>query len=449
MKKVLIANRGEIALRIIRACRELGLSTVAVYSEADRDSMPVRLADQAVCIGPPASGQSYLNITAIISAAELSGADAIHPGYGFLAENAKFAEICESCGITFIGPPIAAIENMGIKAKALEIVKESGVPIVPGSGGAVKDYERLLAVAEEIGYPVLIKASAGGGGRGMREAHSKSDLAKALQTAQAEAQSAFGNNEVYVEKYVEEARHIEIQVFGDKYGKVVHLGERDCSVQRRNQKLIEEAPSTALTPELRQKMGNAAVRAAQAVGYHGAGTVEFLLDADNKFYFIEMNTRIQVEHPVTEMITGRDLVKEQIRVAAGEPLSFGQEDIIISGWSIECRINAEDPAANFRPQPGLISAYLPPGGPGVRVDSAMYQGYRIPPYYDSLLAKLVVWGRDRDEAIDRMQRALSEYVIEGVPTTIPFHQRVLANAFFRKGDVYTNFIQRRIFIDGE
>jgi acetyl-CoA carboxylase biotin carboxylase subunit len=447
MEKVLIANRGEIAVRIIRACRELGLATVAVYSEADRDSLPVRLADQAFCIGPPDVSRSYLNIAAIISAAELSGADAIHPGYGFLAENAHFAEVCESCGITFIGPPVEAIAKMGAKAEALELIRNAGVPIVPGSGGAVTDEKHALAVAAEIGYPVLIKASAGGGGRGMRVAHDKSDLARAVQMARSEAQSAFGSGDVYLEKYVEEPRHIEIQVFGDKYGKVVYLGERDCSIQRRNQKLLEEAPSIALTPELRRKMGEAAVRAAQTVGYYGAGTVEFLLDRAGNFYFIEMNTRIQVEHPVTEMVTGLDLVKEQLRVAAGEPLSFGQDEITINGWSIECRINAEDPWANFRPRTGRITAYLPPGGPWVRVESALFQGYEVAPFYDSLLAKLVVWGTNRAEAIDRMRRALDEFIIEGVPTTISFHQRVLANAFFRRGEVYTNFVQQHIFAD--
>lgn len=445
MEKVLIANRGEIALRIVRACRELGLETVAVYSEADRDSLPVRLADQAYCIGPADVTRSYLNIAAIISAAELSGADAVHPGYGFLAENAHFAEVCESCGLTFIGPPVEAIAKMGAKAEALEVVREMGVPIVPGSGGPVDGVNHALAVAEEIGYPVLIKASAGGGGRGMRVAHNKSDLSRALQAAQNEAQKAFGSGVVYLEKYVEEPRHIEIQVFGDRHGNILSLGERDCSIQRRNQKLLEEAPSTALTPELRRQIGEAAVRAAQAVGYYNSGTVEFLLDRENRFYFIEMNTRIQVEHPVTEMVTGVDLVKEQIRVAAGEELSFGEEDIKIRGWAIECRINAEDPWANFGPRAGRITAYLPPGGPGVRVDSAAYPGVEVSPYYDSLIAKLVAWGRDRDEAIGRAERALAEFVVEGVPTTIPFHQRVLANAFFRRGEVYTNFVQRRIF----
>jgi acetyl-CoA carboxylase biotin carboxylase subunit len=445
MEKVLIANRGEIALRIIRACRELGLETVAVYSEADRDSLPVRLADQAYCIGPADVTRSYLNIAAIISAAELSGADAIHPGYGFLAENAHFAEVCESCGLTFIGPPVEAIAKMGAKAEALEVVRKMGVPIVPGSGGPVDGVNHALAVAEEIGYPVLIKASAGGGGRGMRVAHNKSDLSRALQAAQGEAQKAFGSGVVYLEKYVEEPRHIEIQVFGDRHGSILSLGERDCSIQRRNQKLLEEAPSTALTPELRRQIGEAAVRAAQAVGYYNSGTVEFLLDRENRFYFIEMNTRIQVEHPVTEMVTGLDLVKEQIRVAAGEDLSFGEQDVKINGWAIECRINAEDPWANFGPRAGRITAYLPPGGPGIRVDSAAYPGVEVSPYYDSLIAKLVAWGRDRDEAIERAERALAEFVVEGVPTTIPFHQRVLSNAFFRRGEVYTNFVQRRIF----
>lgn len=445
IRKVLVANRGEIAVRVLRACRDLDIGTVAVYSEADRLALHVQLADEAYPIGPAPARESYLSIERVLAAARAAGADAIHPGYGFLAENAHFAEVCESCGITFIGPPVEAIAGMGAKAQALEIARSAGVPIVPGSGGVVSDLQHALGVAEKIGYPVLIKASAGGGGRGMRVAHNKTDLSRALQTAQSEAQSAFGNGDVYLEKYVEEPRHIEIQVFGDKYGKVLHLGERDCSIQRRNQKLLEEAPSSALTPELRREIGAAAVRLAQAVDYYGAGTVEFLLDRDNNYYFIEMNTRIQVEHAVTEMVTGLDLVKEQIRVAAGAPLSFGQDEVAITGWALECRINAEDPWADFRPWPGVIEAYLPPGGPGVRVDSALYQGYRVPPYYDSLLAKLVVWGRDRGEAVERAQRALGEFIIEGVPTTIPFHERVLSNAFFRRGEVYTNFVQRRIF----
>ncbi|MEW6695731.1 MAG: acetyl-CoA carboxylase biotin carboxylase subunit [Bacillota bacterium] len=443
-KKILIANRGEIALRIIRACQELGIKTVMVYSEADRDSLPVRLADEAYCIGPAPSAKSYLNITNIISAAEVSGADAIHPGYGFLAENANFAMICEDCGITFIGPSTHAIEYMGNKALARSTMIEAGVPVVPGSEGAVTNDEEAIAIAKEIGYPVLIKASAGGGGRGMRVAHSEDDLLKAIATARNEAQAAFGNGDVYLEKYVEQPRHIEIQVLGDKAGNLVYLGERDCSVQRRNQKVIEEAPSVALTPSLRRKMGETAIKASKAVGYYNAGTVEFLLDKNNRFYFIEMNTRIQVEHPVTELITGIDLIKEQIRIAAGEALGYGQNDIRIDGWAIECRINAEDPDKNFMPHPGTIQLYHPPGGLGVRVDSAAFTGYKIPPFYDSMIGKLIVWGRDRDEAIRRMQRALDEFVVEGIPTTIPFHKKVLNNAFFRRGEVYTNFIQRRL-----
>lgn len=443
-KKILIANRGEIALRIIRACQELNIKTVMVYSEADRDTLPVRLADEAYCIGPAPSGKSYLNITNIISAAEVSGADAIHPGYGFLAENANFAEICEDCGITYIGPSPHAIEYMGNKALARSTMIQAGVPVVPGSEGAVSTEEEALEIAKQIGYPVLIKASAGGGGRGMRVAHSENDLQKAIQTAKNEAQAAFGNGDVYLEKYVSQPRHIEFQILGDKEGNIVYLGERDCSVQRRNQKVIEEAPSVALNSVLRQQMGEVAVKAAQAVNYYNAGTVEFLLDEDNNFYFIEMNTRIQVEHPVTELITGIDLIKEQIRVAAGDPLGYNQEDIRIDGWAIECRINAEDPDKNFMPHPGTILRYHPPGGPGVRMDSAAFAGYAIPPFYDSMIGKLIVWGRDRDEAIRRMQRALDEFVIEGVPTTIPFHKKVLNNAFFRRGEVYTNFIQRRI-----
>ncbi|WP_066637580.1 acetyl-CoA carboxylase biotin carboxylase subunit [Desulfolucanica intricata] len=443
-KKILIANRGEIALRIIRACRELGIKTVAVYSEADRDSLPVRLADESYCIGAPQSNKSYLNHANIISAAGVSGADAIHPGYGFLAENASFAEMCESCGLTFIGPPIKAIEQMGNKSFARETMIKAGVPVVPGTESVITETDAALQLAEEMGYPVLIKASAGGGGRGMRVAHSKDDLVKSIQAAQSEAQAAFGCSDVYLEKYVEEPRHIEFQILGDKYGEIVYLGERDCSIQRRNQKVIEESPSTALTPELRKRMGEAAVLAARTVGYHNAGTVEFLLDRNNNFYFIEMNTRIQVEHPVTEMVTGIDLIKEQIRLAAGEPLGYTQEDICIRGWSIECRINAEDPRRNFMPSPGKITKYILPGGPGVRVDSFVYEGYTVLPYYDSMIGKLIVWGKDREEAISRMQRALDEFVIEGVYTTIPFQLQVLNNAFFRKGEIYTNFIQRRI-----
>lgn len=443
-KKILIANRGEIALRIIRACREMNIETVAVFSEADRDALHVREADQAVCIGPNPSAKSYLNIPNILSAAELTGVDAIHPGYGFLSENARFAEICESSGITFIGPSPLAIETMGDKATARKTMIEAGVPVVPGSKEIITDVEAAAKIAGEIGYPVLIKASAGGGGKGMRVAQNEKELVKSIQAAQTEAQAAFGNDEVYLEKYVEEPRHIEFQILADKFGNVVHLGERDCSLQRRHQKLLEESPSSAMTPELRQAMGDAAVAAVKAANYSSVGTIEFLLDRHNQFYFIEMNTRIQVEHPVTELVTGVDLIKEQIRIAAGEPLTFKQEDIQVRGWAIECRINAENTEKNFMPSPGTIEYYHVPGGPGIRVDSAVYQGYTIPPYYDSMVGKLIVWGGDREEAIQRMKRALEEFVIEGIHTTIPFHLKVLDNAFFRRGEVYTNFIQRRI-----
>ncbi|MDT3698171.1 MAG: acetyl-CoA carboxylase biotin carboxylase subunit [Thermincola sp.] len=443
-KKILIANRGEIALRIIRACKEMDIRTVAVYSEADRNSLHVKFADEAFCIGPAQSSRSYLNKANIISAAEVSGADAIHPGYGFLAENAEFADICQECGIKFIGPGPEALENMGAKAIARETMIKAGVPVVPGTEGVISDPDEALKIAKKIGYPVMVKASAGGGGKGMRVAQSKHDLVKAIQTAQSEAEAAFGNAEVYLEKYVEEPRHIEFQILADNYGNTVYLGERDCSIQRRNQKLLEESPSSALTPELRLKMGETAVKAAKSANYSNAGTVEFLLDKHNNFYFIEMNTRIQVEHPVTEFVTGIDLIKEQIRIAAGEELGYTQEDIKINGWAIECRINAEDPNYNFMPSPGKISGYHAPGGMGVRVDSAAFEGYQIPPYYDSMIAKLVVWGNDRNEAICRMKRALEEYVIEGVKTTIPFQLRILDNAFFQRGDFYTNFIQRRL-----
>ncbi|MBO8159201.1 acetyl-CoA carboxylase biotin carboxylase subunit [Thermosyntropha sp.] len=442
--KVLIANRGEIAVRIIRACKELGIKTVAVYSLADKESLHVKLADEAVCIGPAPAKQSYLNIPNIIAAAQTTGAEAIHPGYGFLAENAYFAELCETNDIKFIGPSPEAISIMGDKVKAKEVVKKAGVPLVPGSDGGVKSYEEAKRIADEIGYPVMIKAAAGGGGKGMRLAHSPEDLRESLQMAKMEAGAAFGNDEVYIEKYIEEPRHIEIQVLADEFGNVVHLGERDCSLQRRNQKLLEEAPSSFLDEELRSKMGMTAVNAAKEVGYCSAGTIEFLVDKHRNFYFIEMNTRIQVEHPVTEMITGIDLVKEQIKIAAGERLSFKQEDIKLNGWAIECRINVEDPANDFCPSPGTVAKYIVPGGIGVRVDSSVYPGYTIPPFYDSMVAKLIVWGKDRNEAISRMKRALGEFTIEGVKTTVPFHLKVLDNAFYRKGEVYTNFIQRRM-----
>ncbi|MGI9951535.1 acetyl-CoA carboxylase biotin carboxylase subunit [Moorellaceae bacterium AZ2] len=443
-KKVLIANRGEIAVRIIRACRELEIETVAVFSEADRDSLHVKLADEAVCIGPPPAGRSYLNIPNIIAAAQVTEVDAIHPGYGFLAENAYFAEMCATSGLTFIGPSPRAIQLMGDKAKARSTMLEAGVPVVPGSEGVVEDVEHALAVAREIGYPVLVKAAAGGGGRGMRVAQNPAELRQAVQMARQEAEAAFGNAQIYLEKYIEEPRHIEFQVLGDTHGHIIHLGERDCSLQRRHQKVLEEAPSTALTPELRREMGEVAIKAAAAVEYFSAGTVEFLLDKYGNYYFIEMNTRIQVEHPVTEQVTGIDLVKEQILIAAGEKLSYRQADIQIRGHALECRINAEDPAHNFRPTPGRVQRFHPPGGFGVRVDTALYPGYEIPPYYDSLIAKVIAWAPSRAEAIARMRGALQEMVIEGVTTTIPFHLKIMDNAFFRRGEVYTNFIQRRL-----
>jgi len=443
-KKILIANRGEIALRILRACREMNISTVAVFSEADRKSLHVLQADEAYCIGPASAASSYLNIANIISAALISGAEAIHPGYGFLAENPDFAEACASCGINFIGPSSRAIQQLGSKALARETMVKAGVPVIPGSEGAVKDIAQIRKLAGEIGYPVIIKASAGGGGRGMRVVQSSDELEEAVNMAKKEALAAFNNDEIYLEKYVEEPRHIEFQILGDKHGNLIHLGERDCSIQRRNQKMIEESPCLALSPELREEMGHMAVRAARAVGYCNAGTVEFLLDKNLNYYFMEMNTRIQVEHPVTEMVNGIDLIKEQIRIAAGEKLNITQDQVTLRGHAIECRINAEDPDKDFMPSPGRITDYLPPGGPGVRVDSAVYSGYIIPPYYDSMVGKLIVWGKDRDEAITRMQRALQEFVINGIKTTIPFHQKVLKNAFFRRGEIYTNFIQRRI-----
>ncbi|MFG0214673.1 acetyl-CoA carboxylase biotin carboxylase subunit [Brevibacillus porteri] len=440
-QKVLIANRGEIAVRIIRACRELGIRTVAVYSEADREALHVKLADEAYCIGPKASKESYLNIANIMSVATKVGADAIHPGYGFLAENADFAEICTACNITFIGPDPEAIVKMGDKSTAKDTMKTAGVPTVPGTEGLIEDVADAVVTANKIGYPVMVKATAGGGGRGMRVAIDDEDLEKAIRQAQNEAKTAFGNPGVYLEKFVEGPRHVEIQIMADKHGNAVFLGERDCSIQRRHQKLIEEAPSPALSEELRRQMGEAAVAAAKAVSYHGAGTVEFLLDKHGQFYFMEMNTRIQVEHPVTELVTGYDLIKEQLTVAAGQPLSFTQEDIKMDGWAIECRINAENPAKNFMPSPGRITEYLAPGGFGVRVDSAAYAGYSIPPYYDSMIAKLIVWGKDRNEAIDRMKRALSEFVVEGITTTIPFHLKVLDHEVFVSGNFDTKFLE--------
>ena len=440
--KILIANRGEIALRIIRTCEEMGIATVAVHSSVDRQALHVQLADEAVCIGEAASSKSYLNIPNIIAAALTRNATAIHPGYGFLAENAKFVEICNDHQIAFIGPSAASILAMGDKSTAKATMKSAGVPTIPGSKGLLKDEREALVLAEEIGYPVMIKATAGGGGRGMRLVKQAADLPKLFQAAQGEAEAAFGNPGLYMEKFIDKPRHIEFQILADSHGNVVHLGERDCSIQRRHQKLLEEAPSPILTATMREKMGTAAVAAAQSIGYVGAGTVEFLVDgAGEHFYFMEMNTRIQVEHPVTEAICGLDLIAEQIRIAQGDPLGYTQDDIVLRGHAIECRINAEDPDHNFRPQPGRISAYLPPGGPGVRMDSHVYQDYEIPPYYDSLIGKLIVWAPTRSLAIQRMQRALRECAITGVMTTIGFHQRVLNAPEFLAGDVYTNFVE--------
>jgi acetyl-CoA carboxylase biotin carboxylase subunit len=439
--KILIANRGEIALRVIRACKELDIQTVAVYSEADRESLHVRFADDDVCIGPPPARDSYLKIPRLIAAAEITGADAIHPGYGFLAENAEFAETCAASNIAFIGPTAEQIRVMGDKAAARKAMAEVGVPVVPGTPGPVEDSDEALTFAREIGFPVIIKAAAGGGGKGMRVANDPDDFARAFQLARSEALSAFGSGDVYVEKYLARPRHVEFQIMGDKHGNVIHLGERDCSVQRRHQKLVEEAPSPAVTPELRQAMGDAAIRGAAAINYVGAGTIEMLLDEDGSFYFMEMNTRIQVEHPVTEMLTGVDLVKEQIRVAAGEPLSITGLPPL-RGHVIEVRVNAEDPARNFQPSPGRIDVFHPPGGPGVRVDSHVYAGYTVPPYYDSLLGKLICQGRDRPEAVKRMQTALESFVLEGVTTTIPFLGRLMQNPRFQAGDVDTKFLER-------
>jgi len=440
-KRVLIANRGEIAVRVIRACRELGIETVAVYSEADKSALHVQLADAAYCIGPTPSQQSYLHIPSIMSVATLTHVDAIHPGYGFLAENSDFAEVCEECNITFIGPSAHAIETMGDKSVARETMAAAGVPIVPGSAGLIEDVEEAVAVANRIGYPVIIKATAGGGGKGIRVVRDDEALRKAVVTAQREAETAFGNPGVYLEKFIETMRHVEIQVLADRHGNVIHLGERDCSIQRRLQKLVEESPCPVLSQETREKMGSAAVSAARAVNYVGAGTVEFIYAPDGNFYFMEMNTRIQVEHPVTEWVTGVDLVREQIMAAAGEPLSVTQSDIKMRGHAMECRINAEDPEKNFLPSPGRITNYIPPGGIGVRVDSAAFTGYTVPPFYDSMIAKLVVWAPTRSQAIARMLRALSEFEIQGVKTTIPFHQRLFQHEKFVAADVSTRFLE--------
>jgi acetyl-CoA carboxylase, biotin carboxylase subunit len=439
--KVLIANRGEIACRIIWACKEMGIKTVSVHSQADRNSLHVRFADESICIGPAPSAQSYLNIPSIISAAELYNVDAIHPGYGFLAESSQFAEICEACNIKFIGPRASVIKMMGDKVEARRAMREAGVPILPGSPGPVQSGEEAKRIAAEIGYPVIVKASAGGGGRGMRIVRSESEIVHAVETASNEALAAFKNGDVYIERYVERPRHIEIQVMADEHGNCVHLGERDCSIQRRHQKLLEEAPSPALTPELRAEMGRVAVEACKRVGYSNAGTIEFLLDEDGRFYFMEMNTRVQVEHPVTEMVTLADIVRNQIRVAEGEELAYRQDDVIIVGHSIECRINAEDPDT-FAPSPGLITACNIPGGPGVRVDTAIYPGYFVPPYYDSMIAKLIVHARTRDLAIMRMRRALEATVIEGIKTTVPLHQRIMEDPEFQSGNYSTKFMER-------
>ena len=440
-KKVLIANRGEIALRVIRACKELGIKTVAIHSEADALALHVRAADEKVCVGPAESALSYRNIPNVLSAAEITGVDAIHPGYGFLSENAHFAEVCESIGMKFIGPSSENIAMMGDKAKAREIVAKRGLPVTPGSPGELRSEEDALQAAQKIGFPVIIKATAGGGGRGMRVVNKAEDLGRAFQAAQAEAKSTFGNDGVYLERYFLEPRHIEVQILADQYGRIVHLGERDCSIQRRHQKLVEETPSPVVDDKLRREIGRVAVEAVKAAHYRNVGTVEFLLDKDRQFYFMEVNTRIQVEHPITEMVTGVDLIKEQIRLAAGQPLSIRQQDVILTGHSLECRINAEDPE-KFTPSPGMITKYSPPGGFGIRVDSAMESGSVVVPYYDSMIAKLITHGRDRQESAARMKRALSEFVIEGIKTTIPLHRRILDDPDFQKGHVSTTFLER-------
>jgi acetyl-CoA carboxylase biotin carboxylase subunit len=446
-RKVLIANRGEIALRIIRACRDLGIKSVAVYSEADRDSLHRRFADEDVCIGPAHSTESYLDPKRIISAAEVTNSEAIHPGYGFLAENADFADISSSCEIKFVGPPADVIRKMGDKASAKKLMKEAGVPVVPGSDGSVDSIADAHKIADALGYPVIIKASAGGGGRGMRVANSRDEMQSAYSTARMEAEAAFKNPEVYIERYVTNPRHVEIQILADEHGNVIHLGERDCTVQRRHQKLIEEAPSPALTPELRQKMGELAVRGAARTGYQNAGTIEFLLEPDGSFYFMEMNTRIQVEHPVTEEVSDIDLIREQLRIASGLPLDMNQSDVVIRGHSMECRINAENPDANFRPCPGQITSFHVPGGLGVRVDTHAYAKYAIPAFYDSMIAKLITHGKTRADAIMKMQRALEEFVIEGVDTTIGFHKKVFNDPVFQSADYDTSFVEK--FMEGE
>ena len=444
VEKVLIANRGEIALRIIRSCRELGIATVAVFSTVDKNALHVQLADEAVCVGDSLSNKSYLNIPNILAAATSRGVDAIHPGYGFLAENDKFAEMCKDHGIIFIGPSPNSIRLMGDKSTAKETMEGVGVPTVPGSKGLLVDVDEAYKLADEIGYPVIIKATAGGGGRGMRLVESKDKLEKMFKAAQGEAEAAFGNDGLYMEKFIKKPRHVEIQILADRSGNVIHLGERDCSVQRRHQKLLEESPSPAINPILREKMGDAAIAAAKSIKYEGAGTVEFLVDEEEKFYFMEMNTRIQVEHPVTEMVTGVDLIAEQIKIASGNDLEFLQGEIQLNGHAIECRINAEDPSHNFRPSPGRITGWLPPGGPGVRVDSHVYTGYEIPPFYDSLIGKLIVWGKDRNTAIKRMNRALNECAVTGIPTTINFHLSLLDKRKFREGKIHTKYVEEEL-----
>ncbi len=444
VEKVLIANRGEIALRIVRSCRELGIATVAVFSTVDKKALHVQLADEAVCVGDSLSNKSYLNIPNILAAATSRGVDAIHPGYGFLAENDKFAEMCNDHGIVFIGPSPKAIRSMGDKSTAKETMEAVGVPTVPGSKGLLSNVDEAYKLANDIGYPVIIKATAGGGGRGMRLVENADNLEKMFKAAQGEAEAAFGNDGLYMEKFIKKPRHVEIQILADRSGNVVHLGERDCSVQRRHQKLLEESPSPAINIELRKKMGNAAIAAAKSISYEGAGTVEFLVDDDDNFYFMEMNTRIQVEHPVTEMVTGVDLIAEQIKIASGFNLEFNQDDIHLNGHAIECRINAEDPSHNFRPSPGKITGWLPPGGPGVRVDSHVYTGYEIPPFYDSLIGKLIVWGKDRNTAIKRMNRALNECAVTGIPTTINFHLTLLNKAKFKEGKIHTKYVEEEL-----
>jgi acetyl-CoA carboxylase biotin carboxylase subunit len=441
--KVLVANRGEIALRVMRACKELGIATVAIHSEADEDSLHVKFADEAVCVGPAHGGLSYLDVKAIISACEVTGAEALHPGYGFLAENADFAEMCRAHGVTFIGPSAEMMRKLGDKAQAREIMKSAGVPVIPGSEGVVSDVDEAAGIARELGYPVMIKASAGGGGKGMRPASDDDELRSGFLMAKAEAEAAFGNGDVYIEKIIPAPRHIEYQVLGDDFGNVVHLGERDCSIQRRNQKLIEESPSPAVTPGLRAEMGDAAVHGTRAAGYASAGTVEFLLDARGNFYFMEMNTRIQVEHPVTELVTGVDLIKEQILIACGERIRVEQDKLGLRGHAIECRINAEDPEREFAPSPGTVTEFYVPGGPGIRVDTHVYSGYVIPPHYDSMIAKLLAYGNTREEAIARMRRALEEFVIVGVATTIPFHQAMMNDPDFVSGTFDTGSLERK------